>query len=118
MRSYAIHRPIGPFTWPSEHRDKVSEIVNFDCMRYVEEIGRSAFGYIDWTEDIPAEDLRRYELVVPPTIDEDLERIGEILARYYDPEHERHFEKAFGKAKRDFGYSDEQLCAALERHLP
>lgn len=117
MRSYAIHRPIGPFTWPSEHADKVAEIVNWDERRYVEEVGRWAFGYIDWAEDVPMEDLRRYELMVTPTEDAQLERIGEILARYNDPEHEERFMRAWDKAMELYGYSEDQILASYERHV-
>ena len=109
MRTYAIHRPIGPFTWPSEHRDKVSAIVNFDRMEFVPEIGRNAFGYIEWAENPPAEDLARYELVAPPTEDPMWDKIGRILARFEQREQWERFERAWDLAKERFGYSEDWI---------
>lgn len=116
MKSYALHRPIGPFTWPSEHKDKVIELVNFDHMKFVPEIGRSAFGYIEWADGVPTEALRRYELMVPPTEDAKLEQIGRILARFESRERWDGFEKAWNKARNDYGYSERDIEAAWLRH--
>ena len=116
MRSYALHRPIGPFTWPSEHKDKVLELVNFDHLQYVPEIGRNAFGYIDWAEDVPMEDLRRYELMVPPTEDAQLEIIGRALANFEGRDAWDAFDKAWDQAKVGFGYSDDEIEAAWLRN--
>jgi len=109
MKSYALHRPIGPFTWPSEHSDKVSEIVNFNRLQFVPEIGRDAFGYIDWTELPPIEDLRRYELMIPPSEDEMLVKIGKILARFEVKEQWDRFERAWDLAKSKYGYSEDEI---------
>ena len=109
MKSYALHRPIGPFTWPSEHHDKVAEIVNWEHMEYVPEIGRSAFGYIEWAEMPPMEDLRRYELMVPPSEDQMLVKIGKILAKFEAREQWDRFFKAWDLAKDKYGYSDKEL---------
>lgn len=109
MKSYALHRPIGPFTWPSEYHDKVIEIVNWDCMEYVPEIKRSAFGYIEWSELPPMEDLRRYELMVPPENDQMLTKIGKILAKYERLEQWDQFEKAWTTAKDKYGYSEDEI---------
>ncbi len=116
MKSYALHRPIGPFTWPSEHSDKVSEIVNWDCMQYVPEIKRSAFGYIDWAVLPPMEDLNRYELMVPPTTDPMYDKIGKILARYEERQQWDRFEKAWDLAKSKYDYSDEWLERTWQAH--
>lgn len=108
-KSYALHRPIGPFTWPSEHHDKVAEIVNWDHMEFVPEIGRNAFGYIEWAELPPKEDLDRYELMIPPTEDQTLMKIGKILARYDEKELWDRFEKAWDLARSKYGYSEDEL---------
>ena len=109
MKSYALHRPIGPFTWPSEHHDKVLEIVNWDEYRFVPEIGRSAFGYIEWRELPPMEDLHRYEWMIPPLEDETLTKIGKILANFEAKEQWDRFERAWDLAKSKYGYSENQL---------
>jgi len=116
-RSYALHRPIGPFTWPSEHHEKVAEIVNWDSVQYVPEIKRSAYGYIDWTELPPIEDLNRYELMVPSENDQFLEKIGRILADLYQSERFDRLEKAWDKAQRKYGYTSDQIGAAMTRYI-
>lgn len=117
MRSYAIHRPIGPFTWPSEHLNLVMDMVNFDTLQFVPEIGRNAYGYIDWAELPPTEDLRRYELVVPTKEDPFLDKIGRILADFERNGDEDRLERGWRKASERYGYSDEQIGAAMERHM-
>lgn len=109
MKSYALHRPIGPFTWPSEYHDQVSEIVNWDTLKFVPEIGRNAFGYIEWVELPPMEDLRRYELLVPLEEDEMLTKIGKILAKFEAREQFERFSKAWDLAKEKYGYSDNEI---------
>ena len=116
LRSYAIHRPIGPFTWPSEHRDKAIDLVNYDHLTFVPEIGRNAFGYIDWEDSVPMEDLRRYELVVPERSDAKLEMVGRTLADFAAKELWERFEAAWGKARDEFGYTDDQIERAFGRH--
>lgn len=108
MRAYAIHRPIGPFTWPSEHRDKVADIVNYDTLTYVPEIGRNAFGHIDFKEDVPREDLDRYELVTNPMEDQRLLMVGRELRKFEEREQWDRFEAAWNKAS-EWGYSDSDI---------
>lgn len=124
MRSYALHRPIGPFTWPSEHHDKVAEIVNWDTMQYVPEIRRSAFGYIEWTELPPMADLNRYELMVPKEQDELLPKIGRALAMMYERACESGLEgdqeqlqRSWERARDRYGYTDEQIGDAMYEFL-
>ena len=110
MRAYSTNRPIGLGTWPSQHRDKVKEIVHFDTLTYVPEIRHNSFGYIEFSENIPKEDLDRYELRVPDGEDKALERIVEILWHIDDDR----FEKAWQKALRK-GYTEDELSAAFDR---
>lgn len=60
MRYYSTQRPVTPGAYPSGYR--VLEIHNFDCKTFCEEIGREAWGYIDFAEEIWEEDATRYEL--------------------------------------------------------
>ena len=112
MRAYAIYRPIGPYAWPSEHRDKVAEIVNYDTLTYVPEIGRNAFGHIDFEEDIPKEDLDRYELVTDPKKDERLVMVGRTLRKFMDAGQTDRFYEAWDKAN-GWGYTDQQIDEAM-----
>lgn len=116
-RSYALHRPIGPFTWPSEYHDMVSEIVNWDYMKYVPEIKRTAFGYIEWTELPPVEDLNRYELMVPEKHDGFLDKIGRILADLDRRGQYERLERSWDRARNQYGYTDDQIGSAMSRHM-
>lgn len=112
MRAYGIHRPLGPFTWPSEHRDKVVEIVNFDQRRYVDEVGRWAFGYIDFSEDVPMEGLARYELMVPREQDDMFDKVVRMVADEIRKGTEKGADRAchiMDVARDKYGYSDEDI---------
>lgn len=61
MRAYSLMRPVFIGTYPSAYR--VNEIVNFDRRTFVEEIGREAWGYVDFAEDVPEKDLSAYEMM-------------------------------------------------------
>ena len=63
MRAYGYNRPLGMGTYPKGH--EVADIVNFPCKQWVEEVSRSCFGYVEYTDDVPTEELERYELVTP-----------------------------------------------------
>ena len=40
---YSTQRPIGPGTYP---KDGIIEIVNYDSRKYIEEIGKPAWGHL------------------------------------------------------------------------
>lgn len=61
VRYYSIHRPVAPGTFP--RTAAVECIHNFDRMQYVKEIGRDAWGYIEYASVISEKDARAYELV-------------------------------------------------------
>jgi len=61
VRYYSPHRPVAPGTYPQTQ--KVLNIYNFDSPEYIEEIGRYAWGYIDYKNDISVADADRYELL-------------------------------------------------------
>lgn len=70
MRYYSTQRPVGPGTYPKPDPNdpkwagiSVSEIHNFDRREIVLEIGRTAWGWVEYTGKIPEKDVRDYELV-------------------------------------------------------
>lgn len=62
MRYYSTQRPVGPGTFPQPAWNKVLEIHNFDSKTYCEELGREAWGYIDYEQPLATEQAASYEL--------------------------------------------------------
>lgn len=60
MRYYSTQRPAGPGTYPQQGGTET--ITNFDGKIYCEEIGREAWGYIEYREPITPEQAAAYEL--------------------------------------------------------
>lgn len=60
MRYYSTQRPVGPGTYPRQSGTET--VTNFDGPTYCEEIGREAWGYIEYREPITPEAARAYEL--------------------------------------------------------
>ena len=60
-RYYSTKRPFGPGTFPK--KDGRETVINFDGKTYCEEIGREAWGYIDYPEPLTKEEVDSYELV-------------------------------------------------------
>ena len=50
MRYYSIMRPVMPGSYPK--KAAAQEIENFDEKTFCEEIGREAWGYIDYSEEL------------------------------------------------------------------
>ena len=61
VRYYSTQRPVGPGTYPKEQR--VLEVINFDRRTFCEEIGRPAWGYIEYEAEISQKGAENYELV-------------------------------------------------------
>lgn len=61
IRYYSTQRPVAPGTYIDN--GKVVRIQNYDTRIYVAEIGREAWGYIDYEEPIPQNLAKAYELV-------------------------------------------------------
>lgn len=61
MRYYSIMRPVMPGSYPK--KAAVQEIENFDEKTFCEEIGREAWGYIDYSEELTESEAADYELV-------------------------------------------------------
>lgn len=64
MRYYSILRPVSIGTYP---RSGVMEIKNFNRREYVPEIGREAWGYIDYSRKLTEKEAASYELVATGT---------------------------------------------------
>jgi len=60
-RYYSTQRQFGPGTFPQ--KDGRETVVNFDGKTYCEEIGKEAWGYIDYPEPLTKEEADSYELV-------------------------------------------------------
>lgn len=63
MRYYSILRPVSIGTYPKPKDNKVLKIVNFDSRTYYKDIGREAWGYIDYEKPLSLDDVVKYELV-------------------------------------------------------
>lgn len=115
MRAYSVSRPVDIGTYPKDY--EVADIVNFDTRRLVAEIGRDAWGYIDFFDRVPQEVLERFELVSPdylPELPEDVLRVGRAIAGLLlRDEHER-VKKATQKAL-EAGFDPEQLADAVRK---
>lgn len=64
MRYYSTQRPLGPGTFPKPDGNKVLEVHNFDSRIYCGEVGREAWGYVEYEQPLSPEDVYRYELKV------------------------------------------------------
>lgn len=63
MRYYSTQRPISPGAFPKPAGNKVLNCVNFDGGRtFCREIGRTAYGYIEYERPISIWDADSYEL--------------------------------------------------------
>lgn len=61
-RYYSTMRPFGPGTFPQ--KDGRETITNFDDKIFCEEIGREAWGYIEYPEALTKEEAEAYELTL------------------------------------------------------
>lgn len=61
-RYYSTQRPILPGGYP--RKATVEEIHNFDTKTFCEEIGREAWGYVEYLEPLTNEEAEAYELVM------------------------------------------------------
>ena len=60
MRYYSTQRSVTPGSCP---KDGIKEIVNFEKRIFCNEIGREAWGYIDYDHELSATEAETYELV-------------------------------------------------------
>lgn len=64
MRYYATQRPIMPGAIP--RRSDITDIVNFDRRTFCPEIGRMAWGYVEFTNPLTQKEIDDYELAYSP----------------------------------------------------
>lgn len=65
-RYYSTQRPFGPGTFPK--KDGRETITNFyDGKIFCEEIGREAWGFIEYSEPLTEKEIRDYELTAGGT---------------------------------------------------
>lgn len=71
-RYYSTQRPVSIGTYPCPACNEVIEINNFDERRTVPEIGRGAWGWIDYASPLSDSEAAAYELVpetaLPPRV--------------------------------------------------
>ena len=60
-RYYSTQRPVGIGGYPKSA--PVKQVVNFNGRKHCPEIGRLAWGYIEYETPIPEKDAEDYELV-------------------------------------------------------
>lgn len=75
-RYYSIHRPVGPGTFP---KAGAQEIQNYDDRTYIKEIGREAWGHIDYDRELTAKEMADYELVKAETAENKINALFEEL---------------------------------------
>lgn len=62
-RYYSIHRPVGPGTFPKPAGNTVVNHKNFDGAEFCEQIGRKAWGYVEYENPVSPDLLQKYELL-------------------------------------------------------
>ncbi len=62
-RYYLTQRPAMPGTFHKPQGNRVLSIENFDERTFCEEIGREAWGYVEYEKPVSAVLLRNYEMV-------------------------------------------------------
>jgi len=62
VRYYSTQRPVAPGTFPKPAGNKVLEIRNYDDKTYCEELGREAWGYVEYERPLSEEELQGLEL--------------------------------------------------------
>lgn len=60
MRYYSTQRPVMPGSFPKEG---AQEIHNFDSRTFIPEIGREAWGYIEYSRTLTPQEAASYELM-------------------------------------------------------
>lgn len=60
---YSLERPVMPGTYPKPKDNPAMLIHNFNSREYVPEIGRIAWGYIEYDKPLENKDIDGYELM-------------------------------------------------------
>lgn len=61
-RYYSTQRPVMPGSYPEPRNNKVLKIENFDHKKFVEEVDRPAWGFIEYEKPLGHFDVNDYEL--------------------------------------------------------
>lgn len=67
-RYYSTIRPVSINTYPKPEGNEVLEINNFDELRAVPEIGRAAWGWIDYASPLSDSEAANYDLIAKTTL--------------------------------------------------
>lgn len=62
MKYYSTQRPVTPGSFPRPEGNKVLSVNNFDGKTYCEELGREAWGYVEYERPLSEEEAREWEL--------------------------------------------------------
>lgn len=101
FRYYSVERPVMPGSFPKVQGNEILNIENFDDSLYIAEIGRKAWGYIEYEKPLATELAECWELVAASD-SEDKNKICKLLCKVlqltrgasdltsleYDAEHE------------------------------
>ena len=68
MKYYSTQRPITPGSFPTPEGNAVVEVVNFDSPTECREIGRKAWGCIEYEQPLTADEVNRWELTPEGTL--------------------------------------------------
>ncbi len=60
---YSTQRPVSLGTYPKPYGNDILEIHNFDSRKYVQEINREAWGWIEYRQPLTEQEAKAYELV-------------------------------------------------------
>jgi len=63
MKYYSTQRPVAPGSFPKPEGNAVVGITNFDSPTECEDIGRTAWGYIEYEQPLTKEEAKRWELI-------------------------------------------------------
>jgi len=61
MRYYSTQRPLVPGAFPASYEP--IQVTNYSIRQHVEDIGREAYGYIEYSDKLPDEVAKAYELI-------------------------------------------------------
>ncbi len=62
MRYYSAHRPVTPGSFPKPEGNKVLNVTSFDDKTYCEELGREAWGYVEYERPLSEKEAQDWEL--------------------------------------------------------
>ena len=62
MKYYSTQRPVVPGSYPRIKGNDITEICNYDRKTYIKEIGREAWGYVEYLYSLLDKDVSDYEL--------------------------------------------------------